>query len=151
MKPVRISGADPDPLGAPADWDEAKHGHCGGLFVRRETINGVPWMRSAWDCELPEALSLLAGANLQLGVQGNTHPVVNVGVGLLPADFMPTMVARRFVTLDGAAAVRVEMLFPHGGGRRGFVEVLIDESLGLAVGQGVAMLEQLAVKEGWTA
>lgn len=151
MKPVRISGADPLPLGAPADWNEERDGHCSGLFVRRERINGVPWMRSAWDGELPEALSLLAGASIHLGVQGSTHPVVNLGVGELPADFMPTIAARRFVTLDGKPAVRVEMLFPHGGGRRGFVEVLVEKSLGAAVGEGVERLERLAVREGWAA
>lgn len=151
MKPGRISGADPQPLGAPADWNEDRDGHCGGLFVRRENLSGVPWMRSAWEVELPEALSLLAGASLHLGVQGREHPVVQLGAGHLPADFMPTGVFRRFATLDGKTAVRVEMLWPHGGGRRGVVEVLVENSLGEAVGEAVEKLEQLAVTEGWVA
>lgn len=151
MRPVRIQGADPKPLGAPPDWNEERDGHCGALFIRREVINGVPYMRSAWEGELPEALSMLAGAALHLGIQGTEHPVVQVGVGPLPEDFSPTVVARRFTTITGEQAVRVEMLFPHAGGRRGYVEVLIESTLGEAVSRAVGLLEQLAVKEGWTA
>lgn len=150
MRPVRISGADPKPLGAPNDWNEERHGHCAALFIRREMIDGVPYMRSAWEGELPEALSLLAGAPVHLGVQGTDHPVVQLGLGPLPEDFTPTLVARRFTTIANQPAVRVEMLFPHGGGRRGWVEVLIESTLPRAIAKAVTLLEQLAVKEGWT-
>lgn len=150
MRPVRINGADPQPLGAPEDWTEEKHGHCGALFIRRERIAGVAYMRSAWEVEAPEAARLLAGARLTLGVAGDRHPVVQLGVGDLPSDFEPTVMARRFTDLVGRPVVRVEMLFPHAGGRRGFCEVLVDGTLADAVSQGVTRIEALARREGWT-
>jgi hypothetical protein len=150
MRPARISGADPRPLGAPADWSEETHGHCGALFVRREVIAGIAYMRSAWEAEAPEAQALLAGARLTLGIAGHCHPVVQLGIGDLPADFEPVMTARRFADLKtGRPKVRVEMLFPHAGGRRGFVEVPVDGELAAAVAAGVALIEQLAQHEGW--
>lgn len=149
MRPVRISGADPKPLGAPADWSEERHGHCGGLFIRRERIDGVHYMRSAWETEPNEAALLFAGARLTLGVAGQEHPVVQLGVGNLPPDFEPTVMARRFTHIDGRPCVRVEMLFPHAGGRRGFCEQHVDGTLADAVSTGVTRIEQLARREGW--
>ena len=51
MIPGRILNADPVPLGAPRDWKEDAHGRCVGLFIRREQLNGVDFMRSAWEAE----------------------------------------------------------------------------------------------------
>jgi hypothetical protein len=149
MRAVRISGADPRPLNAPADWREETEGHCGALFIRRERISGVAYMRSAWEVEAPEALALLAGARLTLGVAGDCHPVVQLGVGDAPPDFQPVITARRFVDLKGRPAVRVEMLFPFGGGRSGFCEILIDGSMASAVAKGIILIEELAHREGW--
>ena len=151
MRPARISGADPTPLGAPADWNEEQHGHCGALFVRREQIAGVAYMRSAWEVEASEAALMLAGAKLTLGVAGHCHPVVQLGVADLPADFEPVVHARRFTHADGRPCVRVEMLFPHAGGRRGFIEVHVDGTLADAVSHGISRVEQLARREGWLA
>lgn len=149
MRAARISGADPIPLGAPADWNENESGHCGALFVRREQIAGVAYMRSAWEVEANEASLMFAGARLTLGIAGNRHPVVQLGVGDLPADFEPTVMARRFTHSKGLPCVRVEMLFPHGGGRRGFCEVEVDGTLGDAVSSGITRIEALARREGW--
>jgi hypothetical protein len=149
MRPARISGAEPKPLGAPEDWNEAESGHCGALFIRRENIAGVAYMRSAWEVEATEAALLFAGARMTLGISGYQHPVVQLGVGDLPPDFEPTVMARRFTTLQGTPAVRVEMLFPYGGGRRGFCEVQVQGTLAMAVADGVARIEELARRQGW--
>jgi hypothetical protein len=149
MRTVRISGSDPKPLGAPADWSEETHGHCGALFVRRENIAGVAYMRSAWEVEAHEAMNLFAGARLTLGVAGHSHPVVHLQVGDLPHDFEPVVTARRFNGKEGQPMVRVEMLFPHAEGRRGFIELLVDGSLPCAVAAGIERIEALARREGW--
>lgn len=149
MRPAKISGADPKPLGAPADWSEEKHGHCGALFIRRENISGVGFMRSAWEAEADEAHQLLAGAKMILGVAGQGHPVVHLAVGDLPADFEPVLTARRFADLTGRPCVRVEMLYPHAGGRRGFCEVPVEGTLGAAIAQGLERIETLAKERGW--
>lgn len=150
MRTVRITGADPKPLGAPADWVEDQHGHCGALFIRRDIIDGVAFMRSAWEVDLSEAAMLYAGAQLMLGVAGQEHPVVNLGVGNLPDDFEPVMHARRFNSPAGLPCVRVEMIFPFGGGRRAYSEVHVDGTLADAVSTAIIQIENLARKEGWT-
>lgn len=149
MRPARIIGADPQPIGAPADWREEEHGHCGALFVRRDVENGVPFMRSAWEVEAAEAAMLFAGARLTLGVAGVQHPVVQLQVADLPPDFEPILTARRFTDLKGNPAVRVEMLFPCAGGRRVFCEVAVTDRLAFAVADGIERIEQLARHEGW--
>jgi hypothetical protein len=148
MRAIRISGADPLPLGAPADWKE-EDGHCGALFIRREVISGVHYMRSAWEVEVGEAALLYAGARLTLGIAGQCHPVVHLQVADLPADFEPVVHARRFNHTDGRPCVRVEMLFPHAGGRRGFCEEPVDGTLADAVSSGISRIEALARREGW--
>ncbi len=152
MRPTRIPGADPQPLGAPPDWNEDESGHCGALFVRREQIGGVAYMRSAWEVDHGEAAFLYAGARLTLGVAGQCHPVVQLGITPLPPDFEPVVHARRFTHTDGRACVRVEMLFPHEGGQRAFANVAIgSSSLAAAVASGIDQIEQFALKNGWTA
>lgn len=148
MQPTRISGSDARPLGAPQDWNEAEHGHCGGLFVRRELIDGLPYMRSAWEVTPQEAGLLLAGARLTLGVSGHQHPVVQMGVAELPPDFEPVVYARRFTDPKGTAMVRVEMTFPPDG-RRGYSSVPVLGRLCDAVAAGVEHIENMARKEGW--
>jgi hypothetical protein len=123
MKPAVIANARPKPLGAPSDWKPDQNGHCSALFVRDEEVNGVHYMRSAWEVDAHEAALLYAGARLTLGIAGNSHPVVQLGMTELPVDFEPVVHARRFAALDGKPMVRVEMLFAHGGGRRGFTEI----------------------------
>jgi len=150
MRTIRIAGADPKPLGAPPDWNEAESGHCGALFVRRELIDGVHYMRSAWEVDHGEAALLYAGAKLTLGVAGQQHPVVQLGVADLPDDFEPVVHARRFTHTDGRPCVRVEMLFPHEGGQRAFANVHVDGTLADAISTGVTQIETFARKQGWT-
>jgi hypothetical protein len=148
---TRIAGSD-KPIGAPLDWDEAVNGHCGGLFIRREEISGIAFMRSAWVYEHHEALMLLAGANAILGIAGRgQHPVVHLAVDSLPPEFEPVLTACRITTPKGIAAVRVEMLFCFGGGRRGYsiVELKPGQSYPDAVAEGATQIEALAKKEGW--
>lgn len=150
MKPVRIAGALEKPLNAPPDWDREENGLCGALFIRPETIEGVPFMRSAWEADPEEALLLLGGAKVILGISGNRHPVGNLAIDQLPEDFQPVMTARPFAALDGTQAIRVEMLFDAQGGRRGFCEVRTEgRTYGEAVEYGVAQVIDLARKEGW--
>lgn len=148
MRPIRIAGADPKPLGAPPDWVE-ENGHCGALFIRREVIDGVHYMRSGWEADAGEAGLLLAGAQFQLGVAGTCHPVVHLGVAALPVDFEPVLTARRFTHPDGRRCVRVEMIYPHGGGQRAFSEVHVDGTLSDAISTAVIAIEALARERGW--
>jgi hypothetical protein len=152
MKPVRITRAHPQPLDAPLDWDRDENGHCGRLFIRLETIEGVPYMRSAWEAEQDEALFLLAGGKLILGISGNKHPVVHLAMEDLPEEFQPAVTARQMATLDGTQGVRVEMLWAvKGQGRRAFVEIdLAGRSYPEAVALGMTQLAALAEQKGWT-
>jgi hypothetical protein len=136
MRPIRIEGAEPKPLNAPADWVEETHGHCQGLFVRREiAAGGLHLMRSAWA--------------LELGVAGQCHPVVQLSVGKLPAEFEPVVNARRWTTPDGHRMVRVEMIFPHAGGCRAFSNQPVSESFAVAVARGVQAVEEYARSVRW--
>lgn len=150
MRPIRIPGAGDRPLDAPSDWDETKDGVCGRLFVRREVVGDIQYMRSAWEVEFGEAASLLAGAPMTLGVSGNQHPVVQLGIGELPADFDPVIYSRILNRPNGERYVRVELLFPHKGGMRAFAEVPIVADLAAAIARGVQQAEDIAAKEGWT-
>lgn len=150
MRARRISGADPTPIGAPPDWKEEENGHCTALFVRHDVVAGIQFKRSAWDAESGESIMLLAGAAVVLGVNAKRHPVVNMGVSELPEDFEPVVQARRFTTPSGAAAVRVEMLFPFEGGKRAFANEIVSGSFAEAVGRGVTRVEEFARSQGWT-
>lgn len=150
MRPTRIDGSGDTPLAAPDDWNEAESGHCGALFVRREQVDGVHYMRSAWDVEHSEAAFLYAGAKLTLGVAGLQHPVVQLGVSALPDDFEPVVHARRYTDTRARPCVRVDMLFPHGGGQRAYSNVLVGEDgLAPAVALGIEQIETFARTHGW--
>lgn len=150
MRSIKISGAEPKPLGAPPDWNPETSGHCAGLFVRRENIGGLPFMRSAWEVDAIEAAYLLAGASIGLGVQGHQHPVVNLGVLPLPDDFEPVIYSRRYTAPDGRPCLHVEMLIAADGPRRIFSNVLIgDNGLAPAMALAVEQIEQLARTRGW--
>lgn len=151
MRAVRIDNALPKPLGAPEDWDRDANGHCSGLFIRPEIMDGVQFMRSAWEAAPEEAGLLLAGGKLILGISGTQHPVVNMGVAQLPDDFEPVVTARKIVTLGGTVGVRVDMLFSTPTEpKRGFVEVALESrSYASAVAEGIELVEELAKGEGW--
>lgn len=145
MTPARIVGANVE-LGAPQKWSAEEHGHCSSLWVRREVDSGMTWMRSAWEVASDEVGLLLAGAKLELGVLGASHPVVNLGPGPLPEDFEPPMIVERIVH-QGSAAVRVSMFFPTG--RRVWAEVYVaPHGLGGATKLAIEQIEELAKQGG---
>lgn len=149
MRPTRIEGADPKPLGAPSDWKPDENGHCSALFVRRERIDNLDYMRSAWEVESGEATRLFAGARLTLGIAGDCHPVVQLGTTELPEEFEPVVTARRLTAADGAPMVRVEMLYPANKGAAAYAVVPVETSLGAAISRGVDLIEGLAREKGW--
>lgn len=140
-------------IGQPPDWDPKKQGHCGGLPVRFEQVDGIQYMRSAWEMTPTEAQMLLCGAKLVLSVSAPQHPVVQMGVDSLPADFRPQYFVRPFTSTDAKPMVRVETLWPGGDIlRRIFVEQPVDEGgLSIAVGRAVEAVEELVRVNGWKA
>ena len=150
MRTIRIDGADPKPLGAPRDWDPDRHGHCGGLFIRREIMGGIHYMRSAWEFDQTEALLQLGGGKLVLGIAGHEHPVVHLQVEAPPEDAEPVYAARRTIDGTGRAAARVDAIYPHGGGRRCYCEVILnDDPFATGVSAAIDKCDELAVREGW--
>lgn len=70
-------------LGKPADWDDAAQGPCGTLPIREVVINGLGFAASAW-VPSPEEIELINAGHpviIGLGVEGDRHPVVFMGVG----------------------------------------------------------------------
>lgn len=71
-------------LGAPPNWNEAKHGICGTLPIRDwRAENGVNYMISTWEPTQDELALLQAGAPVLLWVVGVQHPPVSLTVGAL--------------------------------------------------------------------
>lgn len=149
MRPVRINGHLPTPLGAPKGWDEERDGHCAGLFVREDLIENRLFLSSAHAVDDWEALAMYAGATLRLSVGGPGHPVVNMGLEAIPDDHEPVMMARQFNAPDGRRYVRVEMMFAKGRGHRGYADVHVDGTLADAVSTGIIRVESLAREKGW--
>lgn len=117
MNPVVIEGHT-HALGAPAQWDQEQNGRCSVLHIRAEVIQGIGFLRSAWEVEGQEAGALLAGARLVLGIAGMptsenqiAHPVVHLDMTDVPEDVAPSLTARQFAQPDGSQAVHVEMIF----------------------------------------
>jgi hypothetical protein len=78
-----ISGAT-NFLNKPKNWDGKLNGHCVVLPIRKETINNMQFLVSAWE-PTPDELDLLnRGAAIQLYIGGNSHPVVALSVGEAP-------------------------------------------------------------------
>lgn len=81
MKPGHIDGAT-RVLNAPIDWDESKHGTCGGLPIRDSVLDsGLPCMTSVWFPSSKELARIAAGTPIMLHIIGETHPPVSIGVG----------------------------------------------------------------------
>jgi hypothetical protein len=65
----------------PADWSADAHGECGTLEIAEVAgEGGLPYMESLWQPEAEDLAKLNAGAAIALGVQGQVHPVVYLGV-----------------------------------------------------------------------
>jgi hypothetical protein len=75
MTPVKIKGATRC-FDAPKDWDENLDGPCDALFVRDGLVNGVSTMTSTWKPSAEELAALNAGAMVELGICGSSHPPV---------------------------------------------------------------------------
>ena len=156
MRAAVIERHSPNPLAAPEGWNEERDGKCTALFVRPEEIDGTHFLRSAWEADPSEAIQLLGGGKMILGISGYQHPVVHLCVDQVPEDFAPVVTARQYTTLQNVPAVHVEMMFSTTDGARiGRVDVgLVDEQghpvpLGVAIAQGVGEIGLLAEREGW--
>ena len=149
MTPRRITDADPKPVGAPADWKPDDQGVCHALWVRTEVIDGITYKRSAWDATDIEAMMMLCGGAVTIGLSVKDHPVVQMGVDDLPETFDPVMIARTFHLPSGQRCVRVETLYPNDGGQRVHASVKIDGTLADAISIGVTRIEAMARSRGW--
>jgi hypothetical protein len=150
VQPARIDNPTAV-LPKPIDWDDQQNGHCAALPVKIETIGGVPYMRSAWDIEATEALQLLCGARLVLGVAGHRHPVVQMKVEDLPVDFQPGYTVRRITSLGGCLCARVETLMPRPDGMAQMIyceEPITGEGMAITVGRAIDRIDDLARKNG---
>lgn len=110
MRPAHIPGHT-NILTAPTNWNKDEAGPCGSLYVRAEKIDGVNFMRSAWDVEVMEALRMACGSRMVLGISGSVHPVVHMEIGALPRDFEPVVMCRQVIDQHGKQAVRVDGLY----------------------------------------
>lgn len=77
MLPVRIEGCT-RVLGAPANWDPDRDGHCGGLAIRDEAEGPMPLMVSAWEPTPAELAALNSGGRVMLRLVGVGHPPVMI-------------------------------------------------------------------------
>jgi len=71
-------------LGAPPTWNRKIDGECGSLPVADLMSPSGPVMESAWLPNADEIERLIAGAPIILGVLGEGHPPVYLGVGAAP-------------------------------------------------------------------
>ncbi len=132
MKPAVIEGST-HALGAPQNWDQEDNGRCAVLHVKAEVIQGIGFLRSAWEPDDTDPGLLLAGARMVLGIAGVpngdnqiAHPVVHLAITDVPEDVPPTLTARQFAQPDGTQALAVEMIF--GPGKRGVATVAMNTS-----------------------
>lgn len=145
MNPVRIEDAT-HALGKPANWDDETAGRCSTLWVRAAVEDGVPFMFSAWEAAPDEALCLLAGAKMRLGISGQSHPVVNVAVGPLPDDLVSPLIVERVLS-GQVPAVLVSMLSPEK--RRIYCQAIVGEDgLGMAIKTAVDEIERFVRDDG---
>lgn len=151
MLPTRIDGAMDKPIGAPDDWNPDQNGHCAALFVRCDQVDGIRYLRSAWETTPSEALSLLAGGKVELGLATRAHPVTSLGVSM-PADGCnPAMSVRFLSEPNGTPYIRVEALYPSTPPVILYCEVR-PKANGMSNAQGVAhaieQIEELARSKG---
>lgn len=155
MLPARIENPTAT-LNRPQNWNEQAFGHCAGLPIRMEEIQGVNFMRSAWEAEPDEALYLAAGGKIILGVSAPRHPVVLMVVEPPPEQLTRTTLVREEINQHGRLTVVVETLFPPLPGlgdqttNRARCQVEVgDGGSSRAVWVAMEELEKLAVAQGW--
>lgn len=158
MIPARIS--DPTlTLTAPDNWDPKVNGHCAGLPIRVEAIDGLRFMRSAWEIEPDEALHLAGGGKIILGISGAKHPVVHMVVEPVREQLTRTTLVREEIDNHGRLTVVVETLFPPkmaaddeppGTAQRArCVCTVEDGGAPIATAKAMVEIEKLAVEQGW--
>lgn len=119
MQVVRIADST-HALAAPSNWDEDKSGRCQTLHARLEEVDGVMFMRSAWEADASEIGWMLAGSRIVLGVTpiktetGISHPVVHMGILPPPEDSAPAFTIRQFTNLKGVTICRAELFCRAG-------------------------------------
>ena len=155
MKPAVIEGST-HALGVPQKWDQEKNGRCAVLHVKAEVIQGIGFLRSAWEPEEADPGLLLAGARMVLGIAGApnehnqiAHPVVHLDMTDVPEDVPPTLTARQFAQPDGSQALHVEMIF--GPAKRGVCTVAMNGSpFHEALAIGAQNITDMARIREWT-
>jgi hypothetical protein len=156
MRPAVIEGFT-HALGVPAQWDQEKNGRCAVLHIRAEVIQGIGFLRSAWETDEADPGLLLAGARMVLGIAGMptsdnqiAHPVVHLDMTDVPEDVPPTLTARQFAQADGTQALHVEMIF--GRNQRGVCTVGMNAStMAEAIALATENIMDLAKAREWIA
>lgn len=110
MELIKLPGMNRE-LGAPRDWDEAKHGPCDLLPVFAEVKEGSMYLTSAWKPDDVELDALVRGQAVALTIVGAVHPPIVVGV-FQPPDEEPDAKRER---LEGAVWRAVNELAAHMG------------------------------------
>lgn len=95
MTPTVIEGANLS-LGAPANWDEARHGPCVRLHIRvthgeiddGETVHRpVDYCESAWQPSPEEVQLLIGGGSVVVRVYGGQPPIsIFIEGGVMAAE-----------------------------------------------------------------
>lgn len=67
-------------LAKPKNWDDSVNGECSSLPISIEIFDAIRFMCSYWKPTPQELAALNAGYSVKLGISGNSHPVVFIGV-----------------------------------------------------------------------
>lgn len=153
MRAARIEDAD-TALKPPTDWNADQNGHCSNLPIKVERVDGVTFMFSVWEVEGLEALTMVAGGKIRLGVSGTVHPVVNLGVQAPCDQVLPVSIVRQALDREGQPCVEVETMWPPRPGStiasRGHCTICIGPAgMPMAVGIAFQELHKLAKAQGW--
>jgi hypothetical protein len=79
VKPVPHPGSTRR-FGAPSDWSTEQDGECSTLEIADVEGAGGSFMESLWRPNDEELAALNAGGAIILGIRGDVHPVIYLGV-----------------------------------------------------------------------
>lgn len=100
MKRARIAGHNLT-IGPPKGWNPDVQGYCETIHVRVEVIDGIQFMRTAWEPEPHDLARLNAGGMFEIGVSGSIHPMMNLRVGDPPTEQdVPGVFSPSFTLID---------------------------------------------------
>lgn len=139
MRPGRIADAHRVFTG-PAAGDGVS-----ALATRREVIGGYVFATSAWEPEKDDAIRLLAGADVMLGISAPWHPVVRLTTGDVPLGGPPVLTVEHVTAQGTPEAVRVTMLIPGsaenpGPPKKVWCEMEVAGDFARAVAEGIRHL-----------